>query len=302
MTYPHTTATIICDSVTSAGSRLTTFELTYPRYIHAELMTHRQFSRNAQSSRAVPVEKRLSRVRENPVMPIRWGANQRGMQAKDDDVEQPFMCEAYWRHAAEAASQAVCKLLGENLHKQWCNRLLEPFDTITTIVTASQWNNFFGLRCHPDAQPEFQYLAWIMADLYFYHQYPELHDTTLKDVKAPMKPDRLDVGQWHLPYVKTAEYINGDFKLTDLVKFSVARCARVSYLTHDGENPDPAKDIALHDRLLADGHMSPFEHQAFNAPMQAHSGNFGPGWVQYRKTLTKELRTFDYLEALKGRK
>ena len=288
-TYEHITAAIICDSHVSTldpqqpGARLTTFEITYPRYIHAEVMTHRIFSRNAQSSRAIPVEKRLKRVRENPVVPIRWGANQKGMQASMDDVKEPGMCEYVWNQAAKNAEQSACNLLGENLHKQWVNRLLEPFDTITTILTGTYWNNFFALRCHKDAQPEFQWLAWKMADLYF-----------TGDLPKPLKP-----GQLHVPYLKPDESSDD---VTDL-KRSVARCARVSYLNHDQTVPDTAKDCALHDRLLVDGHMSPFEHQAWagDSDDAKLGGNFGPSWRQYRKTIPSEVRTFDYDAALKDR-
>lgn len=288
--YPHIQVKVICDSAAHCPCqsltdrtppiRLITFELTYPRYIHAELMTHRVFSRNAQSSRAIPVEKRLQRVRENPVMPIRWGANQKGMQASMDDVEDPIWCESIWESAAAEAERHADRLLGQNLHKQWVNRLLEPFDTITTIVTGTEWENFFALRCHKDAQPEFQWLAWKMADAYYTESSPKL----------------LDVGQWHPPYVGQDE--PADFSR---VKASVARCARVSYLNHDQTKPDLAKDEQLHDRLLADGHMSPFEHQAHVG--DGGRGNFRPPWVQYRKILPpgKELRTFDYAQALKDR-
>lgn len=282
-TYDHISARLACDSVAN-GVRLTTFEITYPRYIHAEIMTHRIFSRNAQSSRAIPVEKRLKRVRENPVVPIRWGANQKGMQASMDDVDDVVMASAYWMQAALNAEQSAVKLLGENLHKQWVNRLLEPFDTITTIITATEWENFFALRCHKDAQPEFQWLAWKMADLYY---------DAGTSFAVPVDPM-----EWHLPYVTTEEKLTVD--VDDLVKASVARCARVSYLNHDQTAPDLTKDIALHDRLMADGHMSPFEHQA-----QHHEGcrasNFRYPWWQYRKMLAKEVRTFDYQAALKDR-
>lgn len=309
--YPTIKAKIIADSVPYDNRfplllharRLVTFELTYPRYIHAEIMTHRVFSRNAQSSRAIPVKRRLERVRKDPVMPIRWGANQRGMQARDDTVERPEKCRAIWELAASDAANAAEDLMTQGLHKQWANRLLEPFDTITTIVTSSDWGNFFGLRCHPDAQPEFQNLAWKMADLYF-----------------NSFPTNLGPGAWHLPYVSSNELVDaiGPSDATTredvehaygvLLKASVARCARVSYLNHDGSDPDIEKDVALHDRLLADGHMSPFEHQARPATATTDltswggpigCGNFGKGWVQYRKTLgPRELRRFSYQEAV----
>ena len=288
--YPVITAKIICDSIASLSPRLTTFELTYPRYIHAEVMTHRVFSRNAQSSRAIPVKRRLERVRNNPVKPIYWGANQGGMQAKREEVDNVSFCAMTWEKAAESAAMRAEQLMDMGLHKQWANRLLEPFDTITTIVTGTKWENFFGLRCHPDAQPEFQNLAWKMADLYYNRN-----------------PGRLVDGEWHLPYIKEADFFDEDDNLVpeniDLfLRCSVARCARVSYLNHDRSDPDQAKDVALHDRLLADGHMSPFEHQARAGRSADNTSNFGWGWSQYRKRLDKpEVRSFDYAEACQHR-
>lgn len=317
--YPHTSARIICDSIHPNRSRLTTFELTYPRYIHSELMTHRVFSRNAQSSRAIPVKKRIEKVRNNPVMPIRWGANQSGMQAKDEEIDAD-PAQYTWECAAKAAAQQAEFLMKQGLHKQWINRLLEPFDTITVVVTATHWQNFFGLRCHPDAQPEFQNLAWKMADLYYWHEvdlpgWCELAKSP--GLQVPEKPTPLQEGEWHLPYVSTAEIIDDIGATTQrdtvptysvLAKCSVARCARVSYLNHDSSDPDIDKDVALHDRLLEAGHMSPFEHQAVliqGRPMEnveLLTGNFSHGWAQYRKLLsTPEIRTFNYLEAMKLR-
>ncbi len=306
--YQHISARIICDSIHPNGSRLTTFELTYPRYIHAEIMTHRVISRNAQSSRAIPVKKRLENVRNNPVTPIRWGANQAGMQAKDVEVTDPDRCRRAWEEAANEASQSAELLMDMGLHKQWANRLLEPFDTITVVATGTKWENLFGLRCHPDAQPEFQCLAWMMADLYYWHQADVFGwDVTARTpgLEAPTKPQHLHEGDWHLPYfgINWENATPEPHQIMDMVKCSVARCARVSYLNHDKTNPDPDKDIALHDRLLEDGHMSPFEHQAraidSNRPTY---GNFEPGWEQYRKILPRpEVRTFNYAAAMKQR-
>lgn len=309
--YPTIRAKIICDSIGRCDTffngegedaepelvapRLTTFEVTYNRYIHAELMTNRMFSRNAQSSRAIPVQRRLKRVRENPVMPIRWGANQRGMQAQEVEVDDLEACKAAWLAAATSAADAAERLMDLGLHKQWANRVLEPFDTITTIVTATNYENSFALRCDPDAQPEYHNLAWKMADLYYNSE-----------------PTVLRPGEWHLPYVNvdeemerwSAEGVPYDEIVKVLVKASVARCARVSYLNHDGSSPDLTKDIALHERLLADGHMSPFEHQAEVAGTRSRTdfaskpppwhGNLAYGWIQYRKLLPREVRTFNY--------
>src|ERR1700742_2095163 len=122
------TAKIICDSVSEAGVRLTTFELMYPRFIHAELMTHRAFSRNAASSRAIPIETMLRRIEENPAMPVFWAANQKGMQAvaevPDDDWNRETgeastreYVKAYWLEACEDAIYHSRRLAKLGLHK-----------------------------------------------------------------------------------------------------------------------------------------------------------------------------------------
>ena len=47
-------AEVLIDSVNPAGQRLTTFVLRFPRFVLSEFNTHRMFSRNASSSRAIP--------------------------------------------------------------------------------------------------------------------------------------------------------------------------------------------------------------------------------------------------------
>ncbi len=262
---------IILDSITEAGDRLTTFELTYPRFIHAEFQTHRMLSRNAASSRAIPIEKMIQKVQENPAEIIWWGKNQSGMQAREEldfDAKQRAVTE--WVSHEEATIESVQWLSDIGLHKQISNRLLEPFMNITVICTGTDWNNFFALRCHEDAQPEIRELAFQM----------------LRDYYAST-PKVLKTGEWHTPYL-TSEEENLDKETR--IKVSVAKCARVSYLTHDGTR-SYEKDLELYDRLLSSGHMSPMEHVATPAPhVVGYSGNF-KGWIQYRKTLQNEVRT-----------
>lgn len=279
------TAKVIADSIAN-DIRLTTLELEYPRFIHSEFMTHRMFSRNASSSRAIPVNKMIEKVRNDPAMPIHWGRNQKGMQADEElnifDKEQAIQD---WRYGALRAVDVAIRISELEIHKQIVNRLTEPFQHIKVIVTATEWDNFFKLRLHPDAQPEIQELARCIRKAMDYYT-----------------PIELERGEWHLPYVVAEDCVK---TTTDnFVKLSVARCARVSYLNHDNENPDIDKDIALADRLLEAGHMSPFEHQA--TPMDfakdtyeltwekgvTHrdrkdnlwSANFR-GWIMYRKLL-----------------
>jgi len=276
-------AKIIEDSVSPTRARLVTYQLRYPRFIHAELMTHRLFSRNASSSRAIPVRRLLSDIENEPAMPVYWGKNQKGMQAREEmDPFQISACQELWLDARNHMLEYAKALDSMGLHKQLVNRLTEPWSHISVVCTATEWDNFFMLRCHPDAQPEIKALADQMRDLY-YNQIPRA----------------LDPGQWHLPYIKDEErFAPGNYNksgklknLGNLIRASIARCARVSYLTHDKKEPDMDLDIVLYDRLFSSKHMSPFEHVATpNADPTLWSGNF-KGWIQYRKTLKGESFT-----------
>lgn len=285
---------IILDSISPGGRRLTTWELTYPRFVHAEFMTHRLFSRNSASSRAIPNEKLRQRVKEDPALPLWWGKNQAGMQARE---ELPFANGAYplagdlakseWLRARDLMLEASETLAKIGLHKQLCNRLIEPWMFITVICSATSFDNWFHLRNHWQAQPE---IAWVAKDMY-------------EKIKAS-EPTRLSVGEWHLPYIQSEDRkaasdlvgVRTDYKeqlRAILKKISTGRIARVSLLTHDGKR-DIREDVALHDKLLAGRetgdplHMSPFEHPAIalENPNQS-SGNFR-GWGQYRKEIVGE--------------
>ena len=147
-------AKVILDSVSPAGKRITTLQLKYHRFIHSEFMTHRAFSRNSMSSRAVPVAKMIEQVRNDPAMPVHWGKNQPGMQARDDLTGEALInAQMAWRGAAAKAADSAQLMMDNGLAKQVANRILEPFQWMHTVVTATEWDNFFALRCHPDAQP-----------------------------------------------------------------------------------------------------------------------------------------------------
>ncbi len=282
MTYA---AKIISDSISREGVRITTMQLTYPRYIHAEFMTHRVFSRNASSSRAIPTAKLVENSLRDMVLPIKWGLNQAGMQAQDEELSADDQEEAenIWRWMAEQCAYGVSELakLGPinpetkrpvGLHKQWANRPLEWFGTITVVVTATDWDNFFQLRDHPMAQPEIHYLAKLMVQ-----------------AQSDSTPVLLYEGEWHLPYVLQEE--KDTLFLDELLKISTARCARVSYLTQEGTTPSIQKDLELYDRLVGSVplHASPCEHQATpNSISTEYSGNFR-GWIQHRKQLEASL-------------
>lgn len=266
-------ANVIEDSVSQFGKRITTFELNYPRVIHGEVMTHRVFSRNAMSSRAIPVAKMIEQVRHNPYIPLHWGMNQPGMQASvEADEETQVKAIQIWTKAARANAGFAEELAALNLHKQNPNRLLEAFQWMRTIVTTTETGNFFALRNHPMAEPHFQVLAYEMK-LAMDESDPVLRDSS----------KLFDTVNWHLPYIKGEERQAEGF--LQLCKISAARCARVSYLTHDNETPSLEKDLALYDRLAGGVpmHASPLEHQAAPAPRaDMQSGNF-VGWIQYRQ-------------------
>lgn len=266
---------IIADSI-HKGKRITTMQLTYPRYIHAEFMTHRLFSRNASSSRAIPVERLIKASTENMVFPIRWGKNQSGMQAAMEDLgpDDARYAEELWAEAAQFCAETARDLAKLGLHKQWANRMLEWFGNITVVVTATEWDNFYELRNHPDAQPEIQYLAELML---------QAHEES--------EPNELAMGEWHIPYLSSID--REDVKLEELLQISAARCARTSYFTQEGKVPTIEQDLALYQRLVGSVplHASPIEHQATPANEEdaddpSYTGNFR-GWVQFRKLLEK---------------
>lgn len=288
---------IIADSVNPVGDRLTTFELTYPRFVHAELMTHRLFSRNSASSRALPTKKLLEQIENNPVMPKFWGKNQSGMQAaaelEEDDLRH---AEVAWLRARDFAVEGAKWMHEIGMHKQLANRVLEPWMFITVIVTATEYENWFYLRDSEYAQPE---IAWVAREMR--KQYEE------------SEPERCGPGVWHVPYVdimdedsplyvdlrELAEVIGMHGHANDewtagqkqqigmaLVRISTARCARVSYLTHDGKR-DYTKDMMLHDKCRDNGHWSAFEHCAEADEESNRHGNF-VGWRQYRKSFKNE--------------
>lgn len=296
-------AKILLDSINPVGNRITSWILTYPRFFHSEILTHRVFSRNAASSRAIPVKRMIDDIRQNCAMPIFWGKNQAGMQAKeelDDTIKRreivvspvgngldPYTLTVTDKHASkhewlaarDSAIKHAEKMLELGVHKQIANRILEPFMHMTVIITGTEFENFFALRAHPDAQPEFQDLAYKMLDIY-----------------QLSEPKKLKAGEWHIPFGDKLD----ETRLTELyyqtaipheelkLRISVARCARVSYLNFEGKD-DYNKDIELSETLSSSGHWSPFEHSAMALSTSEYSGNF-KGWKQYRKTFIEENR------------
>lgn len=281
------TAKVIADSLNPDGCRLTTMEWTYPRFIHSEIMTHRAISRNAASSRAVPICKMIERVTKNPVFPIHWGKNKKGMQAEEElDLEQKLAAADIWISNRNDTIRYVKCLDSIGIHKQIGNRLLEPWMWITVVASATNFENLFALRCHKDAEPHFQNLAYKIRDVY--------------DKSTPI---RMNWNDWHLPYFSRNGGHEHDIleEMENWPKISAGRCARVSYLTQDGKR-HPEEDIKLYERLVGSfpKHSSPLEHPAqaieigtrpTEMPISWNRrdwGNFDPGWLQLRKHIVGE--------------
>lgn len=255
-------ARVLLDSTSPAGIRLTTLEVTFPRFVLAEFNTHRVFSRNSASSRAVPTSKLLDKVAGDPVFPLEWGRNKAGMSADDVlDAREEDAAKRVWLSARDAAVEHARRLMEFKVHKQELNRILEPFLWHTVIVTSTEWENFFALRCAPTAQPEIRAAA-----------------VRMREALAGGTPRRVDRGEWHLPLLQDDER---RLDLETQKKISAARCARVSYLTHAGTR-EIEKDLDLHDRLKHDRHLSPFEHVATPAADAGFHANFR-GWIQMRR-------------------
>lgn len=268
---------VVADSISPDDVRITTFQLKFHRFILPEFNTHRSFSRNFSSSRAIPVAKMIDQVSNDPATPVYWGKNQPGMQAQEEvgNLEQDA-AKKVWISASEQAVILAKRLVDVGVHKQTVNRLLEPFQWVHGVVTATEWDNFFELRAHPDAQPEIQALAYMMQE--------KMGEST---------PRKVGYMSWHLPYIQPHEFADYGDDIEILRKVSAARCCRVSYMKHDGTHADISEDLALCDRLIGSRplHASPFEHQATPDMVDRHGwvstqlhGNF-KGWVQNRKLI-----------------
>lgn len=295
-------AKVIADSIGSHGVRATTIEATYPRFIHSEVLTHRDRARNSASSRAIPWKVKAkdlktlqeidvikgvpiapsgpkyhyvpkcmySMIQRGPVIPLSFDAEQRGMQSGDAVPDQE-RCREIWLDARNKALAAADSLASMGVHKSLVNRIVEPWMWITVVMTATTWKNFFRLRIHRSAEKHFNRIA-----------------TMIRDAIDSSEPRLLKVGEWHLPYIDS---IDKDLNIDLLKQISAGRCARVSYLTHDGKR-DPMADIKLFEKLINSGdgvmHASPLEHQLeCLEDGQARCGCF-KGWKSFRSEFADE--------------
>lgn len=297
-------AKIIADSYNKDfDSRITTFELEYPRFILAELNTHRVFSRSSASSRAIPIDKIIELIRTNPAMPSHWSKNQAGMQA-NGEIEDKYTAQYLWKLAASKAIEVAEEMKALGLHKQVVNRILEPYQTMKTVVTSTCFNNFLWLRNHKDADPNLHALAGAMSDAF-----------------NKSEPVTLLEGEWHLPYVISMRHSvygrmfycdsNGDvLELDEAKKVSASCCAQTSYRKSD-ESVDKA--VMIYEKLITSDrcHASPTEHQATPTPRKGviyeqlsiegvthvdklgvpWSGNFH-GWIQHRQLIPDNAKSY----------
>lgn len=253
-------ATVIADTVYE-DSRITTLELVYPRYIHSEFMTHRVFSRNASSSRAIPIDITLKEVMFNPVFFDKVCKNQKGMVGGEELSEKEL--EAFKKDWCDLAFRVGAEVMQMkqryNIHKQTLNRALEPFLRIRTLVTATDWDNFFNLRLAEDAQPEIRSLASAMRKA--------------MTISVPKEAN------FHVPY---CDLEAGTKPTKEALITSVARCARVSYKNNGGTSSTFEEDKKLFERLKDSGHWSPFEHTAeFVGDNDMHANFYN--WRSLRK-------------------
>jgi hypothetical protein len=303
VTQEHPSARVLLYSVTPDGVRLTTILATMHRFVLAELNTHRMLTKSSASSRAIPWSKMKERVTTNPAMPVFWGKNQRGMQAAEELGEDARRdAEVEWLEARDVSVHHAAFLAEEmDVHKQIANRLIEPWLWHPVIITGTDWRNFYQLRCNPKAQPEFRAAAEAILAAHLESQ-----------------PRTIGWGEWHMPFIDWDDHIDKSIADEDLPWVSAARCARVSYLTHEGVR-DIRKDLQLgRETLYPNGHMAPFEHVARATKTPTHYnhlyqpgepecvlcgafvgvddgpcarryiGNFKAPWVQLRKTIPHE--------------
>lgn len=276
---------ILADSINPHGQRITTFELEYWRAFHADFMTHRAFSRNASSSRAIPWVKLRKMAFDDICYPIHWGFAKKGMQMTGDGLRgKPLTVAKWlWRRGRDAAVAIGDALIWMGIHKSIPNRLIEPFTSIRVVVTATDWDNFFALRCHKAALPDIQYLA-----------------ITMLRAMQESKPEELCWGEWHVPYFNPSddeecwEHVvspgqeDASWEHSMLAaKISSARCARTSYFGRDDKKSEFWEDVRLHDRLVGEDpkHASPTEHQA-EAVEGRHANLLG--FRSYRKLIPNE--------------
>ena len=288
------TANVVADSTNEQGDRITTFVCQFPRIILSEFNTHRLFSRNSASSRAIPFAKQVEKLKSQPFIPSGWMKEHSGMQGSHyfEDESKIDEFKKAWLEGRDAAIKTASKLSQMGLTKQITNRIMEPYMMHTVIVTATQWDNYFALRAHDEAEIHIAELSFKMLEAYNNSQ-----------------PKKLKPGEWHVPFggkfrMDEIKNIAQNKKMTIddvMIGIATARCARVSYLNFAGKD-DYEKDLALFTRLSTAGHWSPFEHcakamsqQEYDKMVRFDQGELQKGWygnikgfIQWRKMFNNE--------------
>ena len=269
-------AKVIAHSISACKNReLITFEIELHRYVLAEFNTHRMFSRNFQSSRAIPTLKQIRLIFDDPALPVHWGSNNAGMSSKTQfGPVKTKIANGFRRFASYIAiGQAMFEHHILGVHKQWTNRLLEPFMFTKGVFTTNKegLSNFLALRLAPDAQPEIRELARLIHSAYLCSE-----------------PEVLTRDMWHLPY--TTKVQRNGLSIEQLIRISASNCAAVSY-----RPPGHVDVVKVWSMLGLEGdspnvHASPAEHQAQLVPGSKLGGNFGNGWTQFRKTIKSEMK------------
>jgi hypothetical protein len=277
-------ARIVADSMSPAGCRLITVEATYPRIVHEEVLTHRilstdpqameELSRNSASGRAIPTKLWLSAIESQPFIPEVWFSNRAGMVGGEPlDADRQIQATNAWLQFRDDAVRAARRLNEIGVHKHHANRPLTPLQHITTVMSGTEWWNFFGLRYHAGAAPEFIELA------------QRIHDLYVASEPVPREP-----GEWHLPYVTEDE--RRSMPLHEAARRSATRCGRVSYL-RQGEAGDVETELERAESFIASRHWTPTEHPAMALVGPKQIGNF-TGWKQLRKFFRDEdIAPFD---------
>lgn len=283
-------AKILADTISTNGARITTFEVLCPLHAHVHMLTHRAFSRNAQSNRAIPSK---IVIKDRAVyVPSFWGKNKKGMSPKGEEITglKKVLAIIIWNSTSMVCKLSVRLLSALGLHKETANRLISPFLMVNSIITATDFDNFFNLRISEHAQHDISILATKMKKLL------DESAPVISNVHAPLVHDREkeELYEYAKSIYSTYDISGGRMKLyaianrifnNIIVQAVVGRCARVSYSTHNGFI-DINKDINLHDLLLKDRHMSPFEHVAVASGCDDRHANL-KGWYSYRSNIER---------------
>jgi hypothetical protein len=273
------------DSITQYGERVTTWVVTLPRIVLAELNTHKMISKSSASSRAIPVQKQIDRLKADPFLPVYWGKNQKGMQAEQElSSDEIALASEVWMRAMRGSITAAEELMGIGVHKQIASRILEAWMWHTVILSATDMSNFFHLRDNKKAQPEIAKAAGMMSEIF-----------------RASRPKLLGEDDWHLPFVDTdgedqdlpKHEVTGT-RIETAVNVAVGRSARVSHLNHDGVRAIE-DDVRLSARLYGDGHMAPYEHVC--RPMDASERAI---FERRRFVPNPELKTFTGIKSPSG--